>query len=57
MANIYEGSHCYNVYYGADGRCACNVCADSESEAVQKFKTLVDAGKNGATVTKVVKIR
>ena len=56
MDNIYNGSHCYNVYYG-DGRCAINVCADSESEAVAKFKTQVDAGKNGAAVTKIVKIR
>lgn len=56
MDNIYTGSHCYNVYYG-DGRCSCNVCANSESEAVEKFKTQVSAGKNGASVTKIVKIR
>ena len=62
MDNIYQGAHTYNVYYNdryGSGRnnTSCTICADSESEAITKFKTQVDAGKSGASVVRVVMTR
>lgn len=56
MESIHTGSHAYNIYHG-DGNTAGIVCADSESEAVEKFRKLTDWGKSGKPITKIVKIR
>lgn len=61
MDNIYQGAHSYNVYYddrygAARSNTAFVIRANSEHEATEKFKTQVDAGKNGAKVVNVVKI-
>ena len=62
MDNIYQGAHTYCVYYldcyGSAFHNSCTICADSESEAIRKFKTQVYAGRRGGTsVVRVVKIR
>lgn len=55
MDSIFNGDHSYNVYFG-NGSNACTIRANSEYEAAEKFKTLVDAGKRGEPIVKIVKI-
>lgn len=55
MDSIYKGDYAYNVYFG-NGSTACVIRASSEYEAAEKFKALVDAGKRGASIVKIVKI-
>lgn len=55
MDSIYTGSHSYNVYYG-NGSCACVVRANTENDAADKFRTLVDSGKKGEPIVRIVKI-
>ena len=54
MDNIHQGNHSYMVYFG-NGKSAYSVHADSEYEAAEKFRTLIDAGKRGEPVVKIVK--
>lgn len=55
MEDTFHGAHCYNVYYG-NGSTAHMIRANSENEAVEKFRHFNDAGKRGEPVVRIVKV-